>query len=418
MRTPTLLVVDEDSPLSGSASPVISALDYVKGAGADLPPGTLVRNLATNYAYMSRAYYVALLAEARGHVAFPNVLDLLTSDPHVDASAEGKGGAQAPRSTELAGREADTIGVLFTPGDKFGASSAASLRDFSRSAAGFGLSVAFFSGAEIAEGLDRLAGLLIRDLTSPTNHAFRAALKATTRGVPVIDDPRSIVRCSNKAFVHHVLERRGIATPQTLVVTPEMEVTEIVCKLGLPVVFKIPDGAFSLGVHKADTVREGERILADMRSRSALVIAQEFMPTDFDWRIGMLGGEPLFACRYFMAPGHWQIGAHLSAQERIEGEAEAVPLQEVPVAVIEAARKAASSIGGGLYGVDIKQAGARTCVIEVNDNPDIDSDCEAGLPDSPVWPTLAGWFAKRLAGLQPEAPRQSEAVGDRLPLTA
>jgi glutathione synthase/RimK-type ligase-like ATP-grasp enzyme len=415
---PTLLVVDEDSPLRGCGGLAVRAIDYIKGVGAELPPGTVVRNIATDYAYMSRAYYVALLAEARGHVSFPSVLNLLTSDPRLDCTAQAKSCLAAAQSNDPSGREAKTIGVLFTPGDKFGASSLASLTDFTRSAAELGVSVEFFGRGEITHAIDQLAGLFIRDLTSPTNHAFRAALNAEARNVPVIDDPRSIIRCSNKVFVHDVLARRGISTPQTLLVTPDMQMAEIVGKLGLPVVLKIPDGSFSLGVDRADSMREGEGILAGMRSKSAVVIAQEFMPTDFDWRIGMLDGEPLFACRYFMAPGHWQIGAHLSEHERIEGEAQAVALQDVSRAVIETAREAASSIGTGLYGVDIKQQGARTCVIEVNDNPDIDSDCEAGLPNSPVWPRLAGWFAKKFAAGRSPAASRPEPAGDCLPLTA
>jgi glutathione synthase/RimK-type ligase-like ATP-grasp enzyme len=416
---PTLLVVDEDNPLPGCGGLAVSAIDYIKGAGAELPPGTVVRNIATNYAYMSRAYYVALLAEARGHVSFPNVLDLLTSDPQPDCMAPRKSSLAAAPCGDFGRREARTIGVLLTPEDRFAASSFGSLTDFTRAAAALGLPVEFFGRGEIAHALDHLAGLFVRDLTNPTNHAFRAALSAEARGVPVIDDPRSIIRCSNKVFVHEVLARNGISTPQTLLVTPDMRLTEVVGQLGLPLVLKTPDGSFSLGVHRADSLREGERILAGMRSKSAVVIAQEFMPTEFDWRIGILDGQPLFACRYFMAPGHWQIGAHVSAHERIDGEAHPVALQDVSPALIDTAREAASSIGSGLYGVDLKQQGGRSCVvIEVNDNPDIDSECEAGLPDSSVWSRLAGWFASRVAEGRSKAASRHETLRDRLPLTA
>ena len=41
-----------------------------------------------------------------------------------------------------------------------------------------------------------------------------------------------------------------------------------------------------------------------------LLLAQKFMPTDFDWRVGVLDGEPLFVCQYQMAQGHWQIIKH------------------------------------------------------------------------------------------------------------
>ena len=32
--------------------------------------------------------------------------------------------------------------------------------------------------------------------------------------------------------------------------------------------------------------------------KSELLIAQEFLPTTFDWRIGICDGQPLYACKY------------------------------------------------------------------------------------------------------------------------
>jgi hypothetical protein len=34
------------------------------------------------------------------------------------------------------------------------------------------------------------------------------------------------------------------------------------------------------------------------------------MYTEFDWRIGILNGQALYACQYFMSRGHWQIYNH------------------------------------------------------------------------------------------------------------
>jgi glutathione synthase/RimK-type ligase-like ATP-grasp enzyme len=157
-------------------------------------------------------------------------------------------------------------------------------------------------------------------------------------------------------------------------------------------------------------------MLAAIRVTSAIAIAQEFMPTDYDWRIGILSGEPLFACRYFMAPGHWQMVHHISAHERVNGETAAAPLEQVPAVVLETARRAGALVGDGLYGVDIKQQGTGACVIEVNDNPDIDSDFEAALPGSPVWPRLAEWFARKL---KRESPFGTECqIGDEAPVAS
>ena len=44
-----------------------------------------------------------------------------------------------------------------------------------------------------------------------------------------------------------------------------------------------------------------------MLAESALVLVQEYIFTEFDWRIGVLGGKPIYACQYFMVRNHWQI---------------------------------------------------------------------------------------------------------------
>ena len=51
-------------------------------------------------------------------------------------------------------------------------------------------------------------------------------------------------------------------------------------------------------------------------------------------------------------------------------------VQEVPAKVLKVALKAARLMGNGLYGVDLKQSGDRVVVVEVNDNPNVDSGVE------------------------------------------
>ena len=47
-----------------------------------------------------------------------------------------------------------------------------------------------------------------------------------------------------------------------------------------------------------------------MLGDSDLVVAQAYVPTGFDWRVGVLDRKPLFVCRYYMARHHWQIYKH------------------------------------------------------------------------------------------------------------
>jgi glutathione synthase/RimK-type ligase-like ATP-grasp enzyme len=147
--------------------------------------------------------------------------------------------------------------------------------------------------------------------------------------------------------------------------------------LGLPCILKQPDSAFSQGVKKADTREQLEALIDEWLERSDLIVAQEFVPTEFDWRIGILDRQPLYACRYFMATRHWQIVKRDAAsQQKTFGRAETLPIEHAPTRVVKAALKAANLIGDGLYGVDLKQIGDKVYVIEVNDNPNIDAGVE------------------------------------------
>jgi glutathione synthase/RimK-type ligase-like ATP-grasp enzyme len=103
---------------------------------------------------------------------------------------------------------------------------------------------------------------------------------------------------------------------------------------------------------------------------------QDFMYTEFDWRVGVLDGEPLFVARYFMVRDHWQIIKHAGDGQHAEGRTEAVKLSDTPPAVLQAAIAAARLIGDGFYGVDLKQNAAGVFVIEINDNPNLDVGAE------------------------------------------
>ena len=152
---------------------------------------------------------------------------------------------------------------------------------------------------------------------------------------------------------------------------------ELTKQLGLPYVLKQPDGSFSNGVVKVSDPVSLDEELHRLLNQSDLIIAQEFVPTEFDWRIGILDRKPLYACKYYMAKNHWQINhwAPNGASYK-EGHHETIPINQVPEKVLKVAQRAASLIGNGLYGVDLKQTGSQVMVIEVNDNPSIDAGCE------------------------------------------
>lgn len=238
--------------------------------------------------------------------------------------------------------------------------------------------------------------LFIRATTRVNHYTYRFARRASAEGLVVIDDPHSIIRCSNKVFLAEGLARLKIPTPATLIVHKD-NVDAIIPELGLPCVLKEPDSAFSRGVYKADTPAELSRLTSALFEQSDLLVAQAFVPTDFDWRIGILDGQPLYACRYYMARQHWQIVKHSDTGGKpIEGDFDALTIEETPKQVIRTALRAAKMIGNGLYGVDLKQSGNRVYVIEVNDNPSIETRVEDKILGDQLYARIMQIFLHRI----------------------
>jgi glutathione synthase/RimK-type ligase-like ATP-grasp enzyme len=161
-------------------------------------------------------------------------------------------------------------------------------------------------------------------------------------------------------------------------------------------VLKIPDSAFSRGVKKASNAAELKSLATKWLEDSDLLIAQKFIPTEFDWRVGVLGGQPLFAVHYLMAKKHWQIVNHERRGKPDEGGFRSFTLKDAPANVIDIAVRAARCIGDGLYGVDLKETADGVHVIEVNDNPNLDHGCEDSGEKDEVWVRLTQWFIDRL----------------------
>ncbi len=249
------------------------------------------------------------------------------------------------------------------------------MQNFKKAAEKIGFSTEFITKDDFSQ-LSEYDALFIRETTSVNNHTYHFSRAAYADGLVVIDDPWSILRCSNKIFQNERLKQNRIKTPETVVLSKSNYRKLQTSHLNFPMVLKQPDSAFSLGVEKVDTTEELENSLEKLFKLSDLVIVQEFMPSQYDWRIGVLDQAALFACKYYMVKGHWQIYDWKSGNSNNWGKVETVALDEVPPAVIKTAVKAASLIGDGLYGVDLKIVNGEVFVIEINDNPNIDAGVE------------------------------------------
>jgi glutathione synthase/RimK-type ligase-like ATP-grasp enzyme len=248
------------------------------------------------------------------------------------------------------------------------------------------------------QDLHRLAefdALLIRETTALTNHTYRFARRAEREGLVVIDDPSSIVRCTNKVYLAELLAANGVPTPKTLVLDRH-HLKAIGAQLGFPLVLKMPDGSFSRGVFKMEDEAQLQAKAKQLLEDSDLILAQEFVPTRFDWRVGVLNREPLYACQYFMPKKHWQIVKHEADGRIEEGSFKTHAVDQAPHEVIALAVRAAGLIGDGLYGVDIKETDRGLVLIEINDNPNLDVGVEDAVLKDELYRRLLGELVRRI----------------------
>jgi glutathione synthase/RimK-type ligase-like ATP-grasp enzyme len=286
-----------------------------------------------------------------------------------------------------------SVALLHDPQRNEAPSNAGALLKFREAAAALGMRTEMLTPKE-SWRLMEFDALFIRDTTNVNHYTYQLSRQASEAGLVVIDDPDSILRCTNKIYLHELLSRHHIPTPKTLIVHKD-NVDQIIAALGLPCVLKQPDGAFSLGVLKIESEQELHAKADELLQQSELLLAQEYLPTAFDWRIAVLDHRPLFVCRYYMAPGHWQIIKH-EHQLTCEGQIETLSVGEAPDEVVEMALRAAELIGDGFYGVDLKQIGGHCYVIEINDNPNVDAGGEDAVLSDALYREVMGVFRKRI----------------------
>ena len=287
------------------------------------------------------------------------------------------------------------LAVLVSPGEAEPPSDEKAVRRFLKAAEKVGLKPELIEKEDFSR-LAEFDALFIRETTSVNHHTYRFARKAAAEGMVVVDDPESILKCTNKVFLAELLERNRVSIPKTMIVHRGNK-DAVARELGLPCILKQPDSSFSRGVVKVDREEDLLETVGTLLERSGLVIAQEFVSTPFDWRVGVFDRQPLYACRYYMARRHWQIlKRDGDGMKRDEGKVETLPVEHLPEPVLRAALKAANLIGDGLYGVDLKQVGRNVVVMEVNENPNIDAGVEDRVLKEEIYVRIMRVFLRRI----------------------
>lgn len=232
--------------------------------------------------------------------------------------------------------------------------------------------------------IPKLDALFIRANTDPMNTTYVAAKMAQMYGIPVIDDPSSIQICADKINMYMHLQKKNVSMPRTKFLRKkeldEVQAGQLFEELGMPLVLKEPSTSFSARVEKVSSVDELLKIARRFFKLSDWIVVQEYIESRFDWRVGVINGHLLYACRYIIPSETFKIQASVNGHI-VYCDVESVPADLVPPEVIELGREAGNAIGNGMYGVDIKESNGKVYVIEVNDNPSLEGGEDAHYPD-------------------------------------
>lgn len=286
------------------------------------------------------------------------------------------------------------MAILVDPTDKNPPSNDRAIQKFIKAGDMAGFNVEVITKDDFEE-LIQYDALFIRETTFVNHHTFRFAKKAQSLGLVVIDDPESILKCTNKVYLNELLTANRILTPKSYIVSKDNYKT-LSTQLPFPFILKQPDGAFSKGVFKIKDEEQYKVVCKTMFEESELLIAQEFLPTTFDWRVGIIDGKPLYVCKYYMAASHWQIMNWNASKQDQEGAVETISADQAPAGLIRTALKATALIGTGLYGVDIKEADGKFYVIEINDNPNIDAGLEDKILKEKLYAKIMDVFLNKI----------------------
>ncbi len=285
------------------------------------------------------------------------------------------------------------LAILINPEEVTPPSNAKAIQKFVKAADKVGFGVDLITKNDFGKVIQYDA-LFIRETTNVNHHTFRFAKKAESEGIVVMDDSESILKCTNKVYLNEVLLSNNIPAPKSYTLRKDAPL-DVLKSFHFPFVLKQPDSCYSQGVVKVNNEKELKNAIGGLFQKSDLLIVQEFMPTSFDWRIGVLDNTPFYVCKYYMARNHWQIVDWSKSSDK-EGRVETLSIADTPGPILELAIRVTKLIGDGLYGVDIKESNGQYYVIEVNDNPSIDAGIEDKVIRDQLYINIMDSFMQRV----------------------
>ena len=198
---------------------------------------------------------------------------------------------------------------------------------------------------------------------SATKHGSAVVKEFELHGIYSTASAKGILNAQNKAKTLQLLNRKGIAFPNTLFsVSKETIPQQIKALGGAPIIIKLQEGTHGSGVMLADSEKSAKSIIDTMYAANTSILLQEFIKesNSEDIRVIVVGNEVISAMKRKGLDDDFRSNIHRG------GSGEKVQLTDAEKTMaIDAARHLNLAIAG----VDIIRSNRGPLLIEVNSTP-------------------------------------------------
>jgi len=141
------------------------------------------------------------------------------------------------------------MAILYNPDEAMPPSDAVALNNFVKAAESLGIDAELITKKDYMR-LAEFDALFIRETTNIDHHTYRFAKKAESEGLVVMDDPTTILRCTNKVFLSDLLAVNKVPATKTRIISNQRKAAldKLADEKGVPMERKIPDRAFCKGI--------------------------------------------------------------------------------------------------------------------------------------------------------------------------
>lgn len=182
-----------------------------------------------------------------------------------------------------------------------------------------------------------------------------------SRGVAVVNPPRSLEVAIDKWLTLHRLQQVGVAVPPTIACQSRSSAMEAMRVLGGDVLVKPLFGGEGRGIVRLQDKDTAWRVLGTLQQIGQILYVQQFVEhLGYDIRV-LFVGERVFSIKRFSGVGSWRT----NLAQGSTAEPHQLTDQE-----LEIAKRAAVAVGGSVLGIDLLPCrDGRLLTLEVNAVP-------------------------------------------------